>query len=145
MGGAILAPMISMVRPLLVLISALMSVGLSGGSCTLQRSWIQTHQETLDSLSSTTVAIGRAWLAGDVSETFTRIALQRTFVLVEHERRALAATPQALLDSREAHLSDAADRLARILAMMISDVAAADAGAIRRRLTDVPLTFVAPR
>jgi hypothetical protein len=128
------------------LISAsLAAVGLSAGACAPQDTRIQQHQEKLESLSSTTVAIGRAWLAGDTSGTFTRTALEQTFLLVEQERSALAGTPQALADPRGAHLSEAAEALSRLLAMTINDVGAADAGSVRRRLTEIPVMSAGPR
>jgi hypothetical protein len=124
---------------------ALAVVGLSAGACARQDARIQQHQEKLESLGSTTAAIGRAWLGGDTSGTFTRIALERTFLLVEQERSALAGSPQALADPRGAHLSQAAERLSRLLAMTINDVVAADAGSVRRRLTEIPLASSARR
>src|SRR4051812_20677526 len=90
---------------------ALAAVALSSGACAREDARIQEHQEKLESLGSTTAAIGQAWLAGDVSETFTRTALEQTFLLVEQERSAVASRPQALLDPRGAQLSQVAERL----------------------------------
>src|SRR4051812_49900114 len=107
------------------LISAAVAVvGLSAGACARQDARIQQHQERLESLGSTTAAIGRAWMDGDTSGTFTRTALEQTFLLVEQERSALAESPQALLDPRGAHLSQPADGLSRLLALTINDVPA---------------------
>jgi len=125
------------------LISA--AVGLSTVACARHDARIQQHQEKLESLGSTTAVIGRAWLAGDVSGTFTRTALEQTFLLVEQERSALASRPQELLDPRGARLSQAAERLSRLLALTINDVGAADAEAVRRRITEIPITSSAPR
>jgi hypothetical protein len=125
--------------------AALAAVGLSAGACVRQDARIQQHQEKLESLGSTTAAIGRAWLGGDTSGTFTRTALEQTFRLVEQERSALAGSPQALLDPRGAHLSQAAESLSRLLAMTINDVDAADAGSVRRRLTEIPIMSSARR
>src|SRR4051812_36714310 len=128
-----------------LIIAILAAGGLSAGACARQDARIQQHQETLQSLGATTAAIGRAWLGGDTSGTFTRTALEQTFLLVEQERRALAGSPQALLDPRGAHLSQAAERLSRLLAVTISDVVATDAGSVRRRLTEIPFTSSARR
>jgi len=128
------------------LIRAAIAAGcLSSGACARQDARIQQHQEKLESLGSTTAAIGRAWLAGETSGTFTRTALEQTFMLVEQERSALAASPQTLLDPRGAHLSQAAEGLSRLLAMTINDVGAADAGSVRHRLTQIPITSSARR
>jgi hypothetical protein len=125
--------------------AAVAAVGLGFGACARQDARIQQHREKLESLGTTTAAIGRAWLAGDASGTFTRTALERTFVMVEQERSAVASSPQALLDPRGAELSQAAERLSRLLAMMLHDVGAADAGSVRRRLTEIPITASARR
>jgi len=118
---------------------AIAAVGFTCGACVRQEARIQEHQEKLESLGSTTAAIGRAWLGGDTSGTFTRTALEQTFLLVEQERSALADSPQTLLDPRAAHLSQAAEGLSRLLAMTINDVDAADSGSVRRHLTEIPI------
>src|SRR4051812_25742354 len=92
-----------------LIIATLAAGGLSAGACARQDARIQQHQEKLESLGATTAAIGRAWLGGDTSGTFTRTALEQTFKLVEQERSALAGSPQTLLDPRAAHLSQAAE------------------------------------
>src|SRR5215218_7452377 len=108
------------------LISAVLAAaGLTAGACARQDARLQQHQEKLESLGSTTAAIGRAWLDGHTSGTFTRTALEQTFLLVEQERSALAGSPQSLLDPRGAHLSQAAEGLSRLLATTINDVGAA--------------------
>jgi hypothetical protein len=122
------------------LISAALAAAVCHPACVRQDAAIQQHQEKLESLGSTTLAICRAWLAGDTSGTFTRTALEQTFQLVEQERSALARSPQALVDPRGAHLSQASESLSRLLAITISDVGAADAGSVRRHLSEIPFT-----
>ena len=83
--------------------------------------------------------IGEAWLAGSVSGTYARTALEQTRRLVEQERTALASAPQSLVDARGAQLSQAAERLSRLLAAMTQDVRTADAPSVRRHLTEIPI------
>jgi hypothetical protein len=118
------------------LASLICVVTLSAAACSRQDSQIQQHSEKLASLRATTVAIGEAWLAGDVSGTYAQTALEQTFMLVEKERAALAAGPQMLLDPRGAALSQAAERHSRLLALMMHDVRGADAAATRRHIAD---------
>lgn len=126
----------------LVVIAAL---AFSPSGCGRQDTRLQQHQEALESLASTMTAIGEGWLAGDLSGTYTRTALEQTFRLVEQERASLASSPQSLLDPRGAHLSQAAERLSRLLAMMIADVRAADARSARRRLAEIPIMSPTPK
>jgi hypothetical protein len=110
-----------------------------GAACNHRDARLQQHKEAFQSLGATTAAIGEAWLAGDVSDTYARTALEQTFRLVEQERSALASSPQSLLDPRGAQLSQDAERLSRLLAAMIGDVRAADARSARQRLADIPI------
>ena len=119
-------------------LTCLLCWAVSSAACHRQDQQLQQHTEKLASLRATTVAVGEAWLAGQVSGTYAHTALDQTFMLVEQERRSLAATPQALLDPRGAALSQAAERHSRLLALMIHDVQGADAGAARRRLAEIP-------
>lgn len=109
-------------------------------ACGRQDQRLRQHREKLESLGATTAAIVEAWLTGSTSGTFTRGALARTFELVEQERAALAAGPEALLDPRGAALSRNAEALSRLLSMLIQDVRGADAASARRRLAQVPIT-----
>jgi hypothetical protein len=108
-------------------------------ACGRQDQRLRQHQEKLESLGATTAAIGEAWLAGSTSGTFTRGALAQTFQLVEQERAALAASPEALLDPRGAALSRNAEALSRLLSTLIQDVRGADAASARRRLAQIPI------
>jgi hypothetical protein len=112
----------------------LISVG-----CSRLDSRLQQHKEKLESLGATTAAIGEAWLAGSVSGTYSRTALEQTFLLVEQERATLASSPEALIDPRGAELSQAAERLSRLLAAMTQDVTRADTPSARRHLAEIPI------
>jgi hypothetical protein len=118
---------------------------LTAGACGRADTRLQQYQEQFESLGSTTTAIVEAWLAGSTSGTFTRTALEQTFQIGEQQRTAMASDPMALRDPRGARLSQAAEHLSRLLAMMMRDVAAADAGSVRHRLTEIPIAPSARR
>jgi hypothetical protein len=117
----------------------LATVAVASASCSGQDARLQQHREKLESFGASTAAIGEAWLAGNTSGTYTSTALEQTFLLVEKERRALVASPEALLDPRGAELSQAAERLSRLIAATMHDIRAADAQSVRQRLTTIPI------
>ena len=98
---------------------------------------LQQHQEKLDSLTASAIAIGRARLSGSTSDTYTRAALERIFSLVEDERAALVSVPDTLLDPRGAKMSQSAERLSRVLAAMQHDVRGSDPRSLRQRVSDL--------
>ena len=108
-------------------------------ACTSQSAALQQHQEKLESLGASSAAIAEAWLGGAVSTRYTRTALEQMYQLVEQERTALASKPQALADARGARLSEAADRLSRLLAVMMQDVEHGDAAALREHASTIPI------
>jgi hypothetical protein len=128
------AQRLAILSPVLVLIVALGSPG-----CGAQDSRLPQHEEKFESLGSTTRAIAEAWLAGNVSRTYALTALEKTYLLVEQERSALASAPQVLLNPGGARLSQAAERLSRLLAVMMHDVGAADRTSVRRHLVEIPI------
>ena len=117
---------------------ALVAVAIGLAACSADAA-LEQHQETLESLGASTAAIADAWLEGAASGTYVRTALEQMYQLVEQERAALAGKPSALADSRGAHLSEAADRLSRLLALMILDVERRDASALRQRVAQIPI------
>ena len=100
---------------------------------------LQQHQEKLESCGASTGAIAEAWLGGNASATYTRTAFEQVYLLVEQQRTQLAAQPAMLSDSRGAHLSEAAERLSRLLAVMIRDVEQGNASAVRERMARIPI------
>ncbi len=118
---------------------ALAALALAATACTSQNAALQQHQEKLESLGSSTAAIADAWLGGNTSDRYTRTALEQIYRLIEQERARLAATPDALASSRGAHLSETAERLSRLVAVMIHDVGRGDAPAVRQRVTQIPI------
>jgi hypothetical protein len=118
---------------------ALLALAIGLSACRSQQAVLTEHQEKLESLGASTAAIARAWLAGAASGTYTRTAFEQTYQLVEQQRSALAKTSDALVDARGAQLSDAAERLSRLLAHMIQDVEQRDASALRRHVAEIPI------
>ena len=112
---------------------------LASSACVRQDARLQQHRDKLESLGATTAAIAEAWLRGSVSGTYTCTALEQTYRLVEQERASLASSPGALIDTRGAQLSQAAEALSRLLAAMLQDVRGADAGSARRHLAAIPI------
>jgi hypothetical protein len=106
--------------------------------CSRHEERLRQHADALQSLAATTKAIAEAWLDGSVSGTYTRTAFERTYELIEQERTALAKSPQTLIDPRGAALSQAAERLSRIVALEIKSVSDSDARAARQHLTEIP-------
>ena len=115
------------------------ALSLTVAACTRQDARLEQHKKDFESLGETTAAICEAWLAGDLSGTYTRTALDQTFMLVEQERTALAASPEALLDSRGAALSQSGERLSRLIATLIHQVEGANAASVRQLLTNIPI------
>jgi hypothetical protein len=116
----------------------LIAVAIALTACS-QDTALQQHREKLESLGATTVAIADAWLGGAASGTYARAALEQARQLVEQERTSLAAKPEALADPRGADLSEAAERLSRLLALMVRDVEQGNASALRQRMAQIPI------
>jgi hypothetical protein len=114
-------------------------VAAAGCACTPSQDQIQRHQQKLQSLASTASAIGQAWLAGTVSGTYARTALEQTFFLVEEERRGVTSAPEMVADPSGARLADAADALARAVALLTQHIVAMDADAVRHHLARIPM------
>ena len=118
---------------------ALVAASFALSACSGQEHALAQHQEKLESLGATTRAIAEAWLDGAASGRYARTAFEQTYQLVEQERTALARTPAALADPHGAHLSESAERLSRLLAVLIHDVEQGDASALRQHVSQIPI------
>jgi hypothetical protein len=116
-----------------------LTVSLSSTACARQDRRIEQHREAFQSLSASVAAIASAWLAGDTSGTYTATALEQILALTEKERATLTSNAETLIDPRGARLADAADELARRIALVVEDVRAANAQAARSHLAALPL------
>src|SRR3954453_5514642 len=117
----------------------LAAVAIATAGCSREDERLQQHREKFESLGSSARVIGEAWLAGSTSGTYTSTALEQTFLLVEKERATLASSPAARVQSRCAELSQAAERLSRLIAAMTRDVRAADAASVRLHVASIPI------
>jgi hypothetical protein len=125
-------------RPVAVFLTCV-ALAFSATGCSRQDTRLEQHKKTFESLGATTAATIDAWVGGQVSGTFARAALEKTFQLVEQERTALAKAPEALQDPRGAALSQKAERLSRLLADLMLDVAAANGASARQHVSEIPI------
>ncbi len=113
--------------------------------CTRHDERLRQHREKLESLAASTNALGKAWLSGRTSGTYTRNALAHVFLLVEQERNSMTSRPDALVDPRGAQLSQSAERLERLLATLRHDVSVSDVQSVRRTLSSLSTLATEPR
>ena len=116
----------------LVLLAALAALG-----CASPQAVITQQQEKLVSLGASTGLLSEGWLAGTLTDTYTKTAIDATLAQVE-QQRAVLATPATLADARAARLSQQAEQLSRLLAQMAHDVDTADAAAMRQHAAAIP-------
>jgi hypothetical protein len=107
------------------------------GACRTPEQTLTDQNKTLESLRATATAVADAWLAGDVSSTFARTALEETLQLLENSRSELAASPALLADPQFANLTQSLDRLTRTVGALWKNVGDGDAAAVRRQLAEV--------
>jgi hypothetical protein len=118
-----------------LLLIATLAVGAAG--CRSEDRIFSRQNKALRSLQSTAVTLGETWLSSRASTNYTRIALEQTLQLLETERGELAVSPPLLANPRGAALSQAADRLARLVALVWKAVGAGDSEAARRHLAEI--------
>jgi hypothetical protein len=123
---------------------AIASAAIASAGCGGEDARVEQHTRALTSVSSTLESLADAWLGGQVSGAYMQTSLDRTFQLLEDERRALAASPQALIDPRAAQLSQRAERLSRVLAAMVKAVEDSDRDAVRHEVEAVRATGPGP-
>jgi hypothetical protein len=114
------------------MIAAILTAG-----CAAASSDVEKHAEKMASLRASTVAVGESWLAGDVSGTYTRAALEQIFELVDQERAAVAANAEDLARPAAESVARDGEQLQRALASISNGVAGRDGSSVRRQLTDL--------
>lgn len=121
------------------------ALALGAAGCGRQDTRLEQHKKKFESLGATTAVTIDVWLGGQVSGTYARAALETTFQLVERERNALAKAPQALQDPRGAALSERAERLSRLLAGLMVDVATGNGTSAREHVSQIPIRPAEPQ
>jgi hypothetical protein len=107
-------------------------------ACRGREQLLSDQEKALTSLRATTVAIGEAWLAGDVSSTYARTALLATRDLLSKRHVTLAAaSPDILADPAAQSLSASENDLTRSLALLWKGVDEGDSRAVRDQLSAV--------
>jgi hypothetical protein len=110
-----------------------------GAGCARSDNIIKHQQQKLESLGATAQMVGEAWLGGSVSTTYAQTALEQTQTQVEQQRTILASKPATLQDPRGSDLSQRGERLSRLVAQLIGDVAASNTDTLRRHLSQIPI------
>jgi hypothetical protein len=107
--------------------------------CGSTQDLINQQQKALISLSSTVTAVGKAWLEGNVSTTYSRTALETTARLLEKERAEIAASADALADPAVAAMSESQHQLARQISLLRKALEESDAATVRQLIAAVGL------
>jgi hypothetical protein len=110
---------------------------LSMVGCRSTQELVNQQQKALVSLNSTVIAVGNAWLEGNVSTTYARTALETTGALLEKERAKIGASPDVLVDPTMTSLSESQNQLARQIAVLRKALADSDAVAVRQQITAI--------
>jgi hypothetical protein len=127
-----------MCRPFRRIAYALIAAtALTASSCTRQDTRIQQLTEEFASLRATTTGIGEAWVAGDVSGTYALTALDQTLRMLDRQRTELTTSPRSLLDPRGSRLSQAGERLSRLVVVLGEDVHRGDADSARGHMAEI--------
>jgi hypothetical protein len=107
-----------------------------GGACQSRQDLLTDQTKALTSLRAATKSIAEAWLSGDVSATYARVALESTQQLLEKDRQALvSSSPDTLADPAARSLNNAQDQLTEILSNLWTAVDRSDAEAVRHELS----------
>ena len=106
-------------------------------ACGSTQELVSQQQKALVSLNSTVIAVGNAWLDGNVSTRYARTALEATAALLEKERAKIGASPDTLVDPRLASLSESQNKLARQIAVLRKALADSDSETIRQQIAAI--------
>ena len=117
---------------------------LCGAGCSSQQDTLQQQQQKLESLAASTDLLVSDFLAGQVSQTYARTALDAFVRQVEQQRAVLTAEPTLLADDRGAALAQQAGQLSRLIAQMQQDVERGDTSALGARAAAIPLRPASP-
>ena len=120
------------------MLTLLLLAVIAAPGCSSPDTVIAQQQEKLASLGASTQLLSDGWLAGDLTATYTKTAIDATLAQVE-QQRAVLARPATLADPRAARLSQQAEQLSRLLALMAHDVDTADAAALRQHAAAIPI------
>jgi hypothetical protein len=105
--------------------------------CRSNQQMLKAHESAIVSLAATAAMAGDAWLSGDVSQTYTRMTLERSEQLLAQQRDELSSDIELLATDQGAAMSEAEDQLSRTLASLYKAVDGGDAATARRRLDDL--------
>jgi hypothetical protein len=119
--------------------AASLLIGFLLTACASPQDTIQQQQDKLASLAASTRLIADDWLAGHLSKTYAGTAFAAMLAQVEQQRAVLARAPATLADARGAALSQQAEQLSRLIALMRHDVQEGDTWTLRGRLSSIPL------
>jgi hypothetical protein len=106
-------------------------------ACRSEEDQLREHRRQLQSIRSTAIQVGDAWLAGQVSSTYAVAALEATSRLLEQERASLASHPERLARPPVAALLSEIDSTAHALGGLIDDVGVSNPGSVRERLASL--------
>jgi hypothetical protein len=118
--------------------SAVVLVVALAAGCRSQQQILDDQREGLTSLRATTTAVCRAWLDGQVSQTYAHTTLDALQELLEKQREELLQSSDELLtDPAARSLAQAQGRLAQTLALLARAIEAGDREALRAHLTAI--------
>jgi hypothetical protein len=135
--GPVLAARVEVAQRFLPRVGPSIMAAVLTTACAAANSDVEKHAEKMASLRASTVAVGESWLAGDVSGTYTRGALEQIFELVDQERAAVAANAEDLARPAADAVARDGEQLQRALASISNGVAGRDGSSVRRQLTDL--------
>ncbi|MCU1381431.1 MAG: hypothetical protein JWL71_128 [Acidobacteria bacterium] len=117
------------------LLPTALAAALCGGGCGRNPSTvIADHQHTLTSSQATAAMVGDAWLSQAVTPIYAHTAFEATARVLNERHTQLSADLPLLATRDGAAMSDAEERVSRILASLSDAVERGDTAAARRHL-----------